>query len=231
MGIFREHKARWRVRINRRLEPRNKCLDPMLSVVERMAQVPAQSVIDGQIVPVPVRVLGLQPKILGAGIQQLRTGLVKQIATTEQVIGEVISSFASVELEPSVGSVGIALIHLDVSNVAAELERVLAYYLGEIVSDLIRVVVLSGSAVGQAKRGAHLTKADRRHAFKLGIRRDDSQRMGGITTEIAEVFNFSQTALWFIPQEPDACVIQAHFVDRIGIEEHRITKLRLLRPG
>ena len=76
---MRKHEASRGVRVDPRLHARHEILNPVLSVIEGLAGVPAQSIVNGQIGSNFVGILGIYPEILGAGIQQLEAGLVKQV--------------------------------------------------------------------------------------------------------------------------------------------------------
>ncbi len=90
-----ENEAGGGIRINLRLHSGLESLNPVEGVVERLAHVPAQTVIDGQVGPDLISILPIYAKILGAGIQQLVAGLVEEVGCAQQVIGKVIASFAS----------------------------------------------------------------------------------------------------------------------------------------
>src|SRR5205807_9279212 len=85
--ITREDKTGGRVGINLRLDTRRKSLDPVLGVVERLARVPTQAVINRQISPDLVSILTIQTVIFCTGIEKLGAGLVKEVRCSKQVIG------------------------------------------------------------------------------------------------------------------------------------------------
>src|SRR6266851_8266834 len=173
--IARENETRWRIRVNLGLHAGLEGLDSVLRVVEGLAHVPAQSVVDGEVGPDLVSVLPIKSEVFGAGIQQLVAGLVEQIGRTQQIIGEVITGFSSVEQKPSVGGISVALVNLDVADVAAELQRVPSCDLRKIIGDLIGVVVLAGGAIGKAEVETQLIQTDGRNAFGSRIDRIDYQ--------------------------------------------------------
>ena len=94
-------------------------------------------------------------------------GLVEQIGRAQQIVGKVVAGLASVNCKPAVGRVGVALVDLNVADVATKLQRVLSNHLGEIVGDLVGVVVLTGGAVGQAEVAAQLARRNRRNTFDM----------------------------------------------------------------
>jgi hypothetical protein len=95
--------------------------------------------------------------------------LVEEIGRPQQIISEVVSGFASGEREPTIRSVSVAFVDLDVADVAPELQRVLALYLREIVRNLISVVVLTGNAIRQAERWSSVVQADGGEPSYLGF--------------------------------------------------------------
>src|SRR6266851_802127 len=214
-GVARENETPWRIRVNLRLHAGHEGLDSVLRVVEGLAHVPAQSVVDGEVGPGLVSVLPIKSEVFGAGIQQLVAGLIEQIGRTQQIIGEVITGLSSVEQKPSVGGISVALVNLDVADVAAELQRVPSCDLRKIIGDLIGVVVLAGGAIGKAEVETQLIQTDGRNAFGSRIDRIDSQP----ALDISKICYFAQPTNGFVFQEREAGIVQMQLVDSSGVDD------------
>jgi hypothetical protein len=107
--------------------------DLTLRVVPRHADFPAQAQVQGQVRLDPERVLSKRSAIPAAGIEKLHAALVVILGRADQKIGEVVAGFGSVEGKVAAGRAHIALIDLQVAELAPKLQGVPADDLGEIV--------------------------------------------------------------------------------------------------
>src|SRR5436309_644578 len=97
------------------------------------------------------------------GIQNLKTALRVSAGGAQQVIGNIVAGFGSIETETAIGRAYITLIHLVIAELAAKLHGVPAIDFREAIREMPGVVRLK-----RGERGAADTEIDereRRQAF------------------------------------------------------------------
>ena len=149
--ISRENPSARSIRIHLGLKTGNEGLNLALGVIERLAHLPAQTVIKSDVGFDLVGVLAVDARVLRARVQELAAGLDEEVGRPDQVIGKVASGFVSVKFEVTILRIGVPLVDLDVTKFAAELQGVLAYDLGEVVEALKAVIELPGCPIRKAE--------------------------------------------------------------------------------
>ena len=195
-------------------------------VVKRLADVPPQSVVQSEIGGNFVRVLRIESEVFCPRIKQLRTGL--RLNKSGAPIRKSAKSFPVSDPEkvkPAIRCIGISLIDLNVTDIAAKFQRVPSDNFRKIVGDLIGVVVLAGGTVWKAESSSHLIKTDRGDAFIRIIGGDHSEPTG----DIPEIRYFSQALRPVCYSESKARVTNVRLVHGVGPKQGGVIDHELLR--
>ncbi|PYV99476.1 MAG: hypothetical protein DMG86_14315 [Acidobacteria bacterium] len=94
--------------------------DLALGVVPRHTRFPPQAEIEGDVRLELVCVLNVRATIPSAGIEKLLAALVVVDRRADQEVGEIRSGLTAIKCEIPIGCAGIALIDLQVAELAAE---------------------------------------------------------------------------------------------------------------
>ena len=120
------HQTRRRVWILGGLEAGNERDDFVLRVIPRRAVFPTQSQVESQVGAQPYRVLRVNAAVPASAIEDLRCGLRIRGWCAKQIVGHVVAGFASAEAESPDEAAAVAIVHLVIPKIRAQLDGVAA---------------------------------------------------------------------------------------------------------
>ena len=221
-----EHPSLRSVGESLRLLAGHEALNLALRVIEGLARFPAQAIVRGKVGPDFERILPIKSEVFGPRVKKLAAELAGLVGSTEQVVCEIVTGFTAIKGKRSIHRGRISLINLKVAAVASELHRVPADHLGEVVADLVGVVVLACRQRRGSKYDPQFVQENLRNTFERGVGGNDAEA----SFDESEAGDFAQSPCWFAEVGGGAREVDPRLVDRARTERVRVVQIKLLGP-